>query len=149
MLEKKLETAIELAKIAGEVILEFYALEIIAEEKYGVDNFSEPVTIADRTASKIIVEGLPKRFPTTGFCRKKKPTTSKPDSKANVSGSLTRSTEHADLSTKTAILPCRSVWLKKAKRFSAWFSASSEKIFITQVKGNGAFVIEDENRRTV
>ncbi len=63
MLEKELETAIALAKKAGEIILEFYALEIIAEEKYGVDNFAEPVTIADRTASKIIVEGLIEAFP--------------------------------------------------------------------------------------
>lgn len=63
MLEKELETAVALAKKAGEIILEFYALEIIAEEKYGVDNFAEPVTIADRTASKIIVEGLAKAFP--------------------------------------------------------------------------------------
>ena len=63
MLQKELETAIKLAKTAGEVILEFYALEIIAEEKYGIDNFSEPVTIADRTASKIIVEGLAEAFP--------------------------------------------------------------------------------------
>ena len=63
MLKKKLETAVEIAKIAGEVILEFYALEVIAEEKYGVDNFSEPVTIADRTASKLIVERLAREFP--------------------------------------------------------------------------------------
>lgn len=63
MLEKKLEKAIEIAKLAGEVILEFYALEVIAEEKYGVDNFSEPVTIADRTASKLIVERLAEEFP--------------------------------------------------------------------------------------
>lgn len=63
MLKKKLETAIEIARVAGEVILEFYALEVIAEEKYGVDNFTEPVTIADRTASKIIVERLEKDFP--------------------------------------------------------------------------------------
>lgn len=63
MLEKKLETAVEIAKLTGEVILEFYALEIIAEEKYGIDNFSEPVTIADRTASKIIVERLSQEFP--------------------------------------------------------------------------------------
>jgi 3'(2'), 5'-bisphosphate nucleotidase len=63
MFEKKLETAIEAAKLAGEVIMEFYALGVIAEEKYGVDNFSEPVTIADRTASKIIVERLAEAFP--------------------------------------------------------------------------------------
>jgi 3'(2'), 5'-bisphosphate nucleotidase len=63
MLEKELKTAIALARKAGKRILEFYALEIIAEEKLGVDNLSEPVTIADRTASKIIVEGLAEVFP--------------------------------------------------------------------------------------
>ena len=63
MWEKELETAIALARKAGERILEFYALEIIAEEKLGLDNFSEPVTIADRTASTIIVEGLTEVFP--------------------------------------------------------------------------------------
>ena len=63
MLEKELETAIALARKAGEKILEFYALEIIAEEKLGLDNFTEPVTIADRTASTIIVKGLEEAFP--------------------------------------------------------------------------------------
>ena len=63
MLEKELETAVSLARIAGARILEFYALEIIAEEKLGADNLTEPVTIADRTASKIIVEGIEKAFP--------------------------------------------------------------------------------------
>jgi 3'(2'), 5'-bisphosphate nucleotidase len=63
MHEKKLAAAIETARLAGEVILEFYALEVIAEEKYGIDNFSEPVTIADRTASKLIVERLSEEFP--------------------------------------------------------------------------------------
>jgi 3'(2'), 5'-bisphosphate nucleotidase len=67
MLEKELETAIALARLAGVSILEFYALEIIAEEKLGADNFTEPVTIADKTASKIIVEGLQKAFPTDGI----------------------------------------------------------------------------------
>ncbi len=63
MLKNELETAIALARSAGKRILEFYALEIIAEQKFGADNFSEPVTIADRTASKIIVEGLAGAFP--------------------------------------------------------------------------------------
>ncbi len=63
MLEKELETAVALAREAGAKILEFYALEIIAEEKIGADNFTEPVTIADVTASRIIVEGLEKAFP--------------------------------------------------------------------------------------
>ncbi len=63
MLEKELETAVALARKAGRRILEFYALEIIAEEKLGADNLTEPVTIADRTASTIIVEGLSEAFP--------------------------------------------------------------------------------------
>ena len=67
MLEKELETAIALARLAGVSILEFYALEIVAEEKTGADNFTEPVTIADKTASKIIVEGLHKAFPADGI----------------------------------------------------------------------------------
>lgn len=63
MLENELKVAIELAREAGARILEFYALEIIAEQKLGADNFSEPVTIADKTASRIIVEGLSAAFP--------------------------------------------------------------------------------------
>lgn len=67
MLEKELETAVKLARTASEAILGFYALEIIAEEKYGVDNFAEPVTIADRAASRIIVEGFQEEFPEDGI----------------------------------------------------------------------------------
>ena len=67
MLEKELEVAIAAAKKASVKILEYYALEIIAEKKYGLDNLSEPVTIADRTASKIIVETLAQAFPDDGI----------------------------------------------------------------------------------
>ena len=67
MLEKELQVAIELARVAGEKILEFYALEIVTEQKLGADNFYEPVTIADRTASTIIVEGLAEAFPADGI----------------------------------------------------------------------------------
>ena len=63
MLENELKVAIELARTAGARILEFYALEIIAEQKLGADNFAEPVTIADKTASRIIVDGLSAAFP--------------------------------------------------------------------------------------
>jgi 3'(2'), 5'-bisphosphate nucleotidase len=67
MLEKELEVAINLARKAGIVILEFYALEIIARQKVGADNFFEPVTDADKTASQIIVEGLAAAFPEDGI----------------------------------------------------------------------------------
>jgi len=63
MLELELETAIRLAHEAGSKVLEYYAREIVAEEKLGIDNFSEPVTAADRASSRIIVDGLLKAFP--------------------------------------------------------------------------------------
>lgn len=66
-LSRELETAIALARAAGAKILEFYALEIVTEQKRGVDNFYEPVTVADRTASQMIVEGLANSFPDDGI----------------------------------------------------------------------------------
>lgn len=62
-LSKELETAKELARIAGKVTLEHYAREIIAEEKLGIDNHYEPVTAADKAASRLIVDGLAQAFP--------------------------------------------------------------------------------------
>ncbi len=67
MLEKELETAVALSRKAGESIMDFYAAGVETEQKIFADNFSEPVTIADRTASKIIVEGLIKAFPGDGI----------------------------------------------------------------------------------
>src|SRR5262245_60483146 len=63
MYEVELETAQRLAREAGEVVLEYYAKEIIAEEKLGIDNFYEPVTEADRAASRLIVDALAEAFP--------------------------------------------------------------------------------------
>lgn len=63
MLELELETAVRLAREAGRKVLEYYALEIIAEEKIGIDSFAEPVTAADRASSRIIVDGLNAAFP--------------------------------------------------------------------------------------
>ena len=67
MWEKELEVAVNLAYEAGTKILEYYALEIIAEEKLGADNFFEPVTAADREASRMIVAGLTAQFPDDGI----------------------------------------------------------------------------------
>lgn len=66
-LSQELETAIALARNAGKAILEFYASEFLVEQKTTKDNFTEPVTIADKTASKIIVEGLSENFPADGI----------------------------------------------------------------------------------
>ena len=73
MLEKELETAIDLAQQANKTILEYYALEIIAEEKLGIDNLFEPVTIADRSASRIIVDGLAEAFPGDAILSEEEP----------------------------------------------------------------------------
>lgn len=63
MLKKELDTAINLAQTASSRILENYKGTIVREEKIGADNRSEPVTAADREASRIIVEGLAETFP--------------------------------------------------------------------------------------
>ncbi len=63
MLVKELEAAIAVARRAGEAILDHYSLDIISEHKIGVDNRSEPVTAADREASRIIVDGIEELFP--------------------------------------------------------------------------------------
>jgi 3'(2'), 5'-bisphosphate nucleotidase len=63
MLNAELTTAITAARMAGKRILEHYAEEIIAEEKLGVDEYLEPVTAADREASRMIVEALTRDFP--------------------------------------------------------------------------------------
>lgn len=63
MLQHELETAIALARIAGKRILEHYATDFETEQKLGADNLYEPVTIADKEASRIIVDGLESTFP--------------------------------------------------------------------------------------
>jgi len=63
MLEQELETATALARLAGRSILEHYATDFVTEEKLGVDDMYEPVTIADRDASRIVVGGLESAFP--------------------------------------------------------------------------------------
>lgn len=66
MFEYELETAVDLAREAGRSVIEHYALDIVAEEKIGIDQQSEPVTAADRAASRIIVDGLRDAFPLDG-----------------------------------------------------------------------------------
>ena len=67
MLQKELEAAVGLARYASESILDHYSREIVAEQKLGVDAHYEPVTVADRAASRIIVEGLAAEFPDDGI----------------------------------------------------------------------------------
>ena len=67
MLEKELETAIFLSRKAGAAILKFYGEDFKVVEKNPEQKTSEPVTIADRTSSKIIVRGLADAFPDDGI----------------------------------------------------------------------------------
>lgn len=63
MLKTELETAISLARAAGSIILDLYGTDLVAEQKIGVDEYSEPVTIADKRASRMIVDELAATFP--------------------------------------------------------------------------------------
>lgn len=67
MYENELLEAVAIARTASEAILKHYAGDVIAESKIGVDSFAEPVTVADREASRIIVEALSKQFPDDGI----------------------------------------------------------------------------------
>lgn len=67
MLENELATAIRLARSASQIILRHYEDGFETEEKIGADSFSEPVTIADREASTLIVGGLASEFPDDGI----------------------------------------------------------------------------------
>jgi 3'(2'), 5'-bisphosphate nucleotidase len=67
MYERELDSAIAAAREATQSILKHYSLNITAEEKIGIDNYSEPVTIADRAASRVIVELLREAFPNDGI----------------------------------------------------------------------------------
>jgi len=64
--ENELAVAMNLARKAGAEVLDHYSRDIIVEEKLGVDQHYEPVTAADRAASRIIVEGLAAAFPDDG-----------------------------------------------------------------------------------
>ena len=67
MLEKELQAAKDIALEAGELVMKMYALDIIVEEKLGVDNHYEPVTAADRGASRLIIDRLSEMFPNDAF----------------------------------------------------------------------------------
>lgn len=63
MLQHELDTAITLARLSGKRILEHYVSDFETIQKLSVDNHYEPVTIADKEASRIIVDGLEAAFP--------------------------------------------------------------------------------------
>ncbi len=63
MYEDELEVAAEVAQNAGTAVLGYYGGHIVSESKVGIDERDEPVTEADRKASRMIVESLAERFP--------------------------------------------------------------------------------------
>ncbi|CAN5542707.1 hypothetical protein BH10ACI3_BH10ACI3_19610 [soil metagenome] len=67
MLQHELDTAIAIARLAGKTILQHYKDGFETEEKLGADNHYEPVTIADREASRIIVDGILNEYPDDGI----------------------------------------------------------------------------------
>jgi 3'(2'), 5'-bisphosphate nucleotidase len=73
MLEQELEAALRLAKDAGKTLLDFYKKGVVTEEKIGVDLLSEPVTEADRAASRLITGGLKEAFPRDGILSEEEP----------------------------------------------------------------------------
>lgn len=73
MLEKELETAVELARRASVAIMKIYQDGFEIEEKFANTSYSEPVTIADKTASKIIVKGLAEVFPDDAILSEEEP----------------------------------------------------------------------------
>jgi 3'(2'), 5'-bisphosphate nucleotidase len=64
--EHELRVALELAREAGAAILELYDHPIEVLQKYDLD-VREPVTLADRIANELIVEGIHRHFPDDGI----------------------------------------------------------------------------------
>ncbi len=73
MLENELEAALSLARSAGAAILEIYDRGFKVERKFVTETYSEPVTIADTTASRLIVEGLAEAFPEDAILSEEEP----------------------------------------------------------------------------
>lgn len=73
MLEKELDAALALARSAGAAILEIYEEGFEVERKFVTETYSEPVTIADKTASRMIVEGIAAAFPADAILSEEEP----------------------------------------------------------------------------
>jgi 3'(2'), 5'-bisphosphate nucleotidase len=144
MLEKELEIAVNLAKTAGAEILEFYESGFIAEEKIGVDNFIEPVTIADKTASRIIVEGLHEAFPNDGILSEEEPDTARRLTKQRVwmidplDGTAGFIKRDGDFAVQIGLT-------EKGAAILGVVFLPNENILYFASKSNGAFVVENES----
>ena len=68
-MEKELEVAKTVARAAGRVLLEIYGGEFKVQWK----GYDDPVTVADRAASELIVKELRKQFPDDGVLSEEAP----------------------------------------------------------------------------
>ena len=64
---RELQVALKLARDAGAAILEYYDSPLHVERKVDADEYTEPVTQADRTANELIVSALRHEFPDDGI----------------------------------------------------------------------------------
>ncbi|HET9713354.1 MAG TPA: 3'(2'),5'-bisphosphate nucleotidase CysQ [Pyrinomonadaceae bacterium] len=64
--DREMWVAVDLARVAGAAILEYYEGPIRVEQKNSADDF-EPVTQADRVANELIVTRLKRDFPHDGI----------------------------------------------------------------------------------
>ena len=65
--ERELQLALKLAREAGAVVLEYYNGPLRVERKVDADEYTEPVTEADRAANELIVQALRQEFPSDGL----------------------------------------------------------------------------------
>ena len=65
--ERELQLALSLAREAGATILGYYRSPLRVERKVDVDDYTEPVTEADRAANELIVQGIGREFPEDGL----------------------------------------------------------------------------------
>lgn len=144
MLEKELETAIKFARNAGEKILEFYRSDFIAEEKIGADNFAEPVTIADRTASDLIVKGLRETFPNDGILSEEEPDTARRLTKQRVwmvdplDGTAGFIKRDGDFAVQIGLT-------ENGEAILGVVFLPNENILYFASKSNGAFIVENDS----
>lgn len=73
MLDNELSIAQAAAIAAGRTILDLYNTDFLVAEKKGIDRLSEPVTEADITASRLIVDSLSAAFPEDAILSEEEP----------------------------------------------------------------------------
>ncbi|MEP7037312.1 MAG: 3'(2'),5'-bisphosphate nucleotidase CysQ, partial [Acidobacteriota bacterium] len=157
MLKKELETAIDLARKAGEVILDFYNNGFEVEEKISSNDVSSPVTIADRMSSKVIVKGLAEVFTNDGILSEEETDDKKRLEKQRVwvidpldgtKGFITKNgdfavqiglAENGEVVLGVVYLPAENVLYYASQNDGAWMSENGETPVQLHVSGKTDF----------